>query len=190
MEVSCISIRNPLSYLVCAGIKDVENRTWKTEHRGRLFIHSSGPCDYQGIISLDDLPVKTYNEYHSLCVAADEGRLESCLAALPRWRLGSDGSLELVDFENEESRRQIELISYIRKRNRSAMATFLSGAVIGHVDLVDIVEDYDSAWRTEERYAWILRNPVLFDQPYTGIKGQLRIFKQDLPDPDTRRPAF
>ncbi len=70
------------------------------------------------------------------------------------------------------------------------MATFLSGAVIGHVDLVDIVDDYDSAWRTEERYAWILKNPVLFDQPYTVIKGQLRIFKQDLPDPDTRRPAF
>ncbi len=30
MTVTALSIRNPLSCLVCAGLKDVENRSWST----------------------------------------------------------------------------------------------------------------------------------------------------------------
>lgn len=36
-----LSIRQPWASLICAGIKDVENRTWKTNHRGKLLIHAS-----------------------------------------------------------------------------------------------------------------------------------------------------
>ena len=37
-----ISIKQPWAYLICAGIKDVENRTWATKYRGRVYIHASG----------------------------------------------------------------------------------------------------------------------------------------------------
>jgi len=37
-----LSIKCPYSYLVAAGIKDIENRNWKTKYRGRIYIHSSG----------------------------------------------------------------------------------------------------------------------------------------------------
>ncbi len=37
-----LSIKSGLAYLVCAGIKDVENRTWKTDYRGKLLIHACG----------------------------------------------------------------------------------------------------------------------------------------------------
>ena len=40
--MKCLSVKNPISYLICAGVKDIENRTWKTDYRGRLYIHSSG----------------------------------------------------------------------------------------------------------------------------------------------------
>lgn len=37
-----LSVQNPWSDLICRGLKDVENRSWSTDYRGRLYIHSSG----------------------------------------------------------------------------------------------------------------------------------------------------
>jgi len=37
-----LSVKQPWSYLICSGIKPVENRTWNTHFRGRVLIHSSG----------------------------------------------------------------------------------------------------------------------------------------------------
>ncbi|MBN1243422.1 MAG: hypothetical protein JXA15_12040 [Spirochaetales bacterium] len=96
MTVAALSIRNPLSYLVCAGLEEVESRSWSTEFRGRV--------------------------------------------------------------------------------------AFLNAAIAGSVETVGVVEKYDSPWRTDERYAWVLRNPVLFDEPFTGVKGKLRFFEVEETD--------
>ena len=37
-----LSVRQPFAWAIVAGLKDVENRTWATPHRGRLYIHASG----------------------------------------------------------------------------------------------------------------------------------------------------
>ncbi|MGA2036508.1 MAG: ASCH domain-containing protein [Acidimicrobiales bacterium] len=37
-----LTIRQPWASLIVAGIKDVENRSWRTNHRGRLGIHAGG----------------------------------------------------------------------------------------------------------------------------------------------------
>lgn len=39
MNKKAISIQQPWAYLICKGIKDIENRTWKTSFRGRVYIH-------------------------------------------------------------------------------------------------------------------------------------------------------
>lgn len=36
-----LSIRQPYAWLIMQGIKDVENRDWKTDYRGPLLIHVS-----------------------------------------------------------------------------------------------------------------------------------------------------
>ena len=36
-----ISVRQPWAYLIVAGYKPVENRTWNTSYRGPLLIHAS-----------------------------------------------------------------------------------------------------------------------------------------------------
>lgn len=41
MFKKAISIKNPWAFLICAGIKDVENRSWKTNYRGKVYIHVS-----------------------------------------------------------------------------------------------------------------------------------------------------
>ncbi|QDT02214.1 ASCH domain protein [Rubripirellula lacrimiformis] len=40
-EIRCLSVRQPWAWGICAGIKTVENRTWTTQHRGRIAIHAS-----------------------------------------------------------------------------------------------------------------------------------------------------
>ena len=39
--MKAISIKYPWSILICSGCKDIENRTWNTNYRGRVFIHES-----------------------------------------------------------------------------------------------------------------------------------------------------
>jgi hypothetical protein len=40
--MKALSIKQPWASLIAHGIKDIENRTWKTNFRGRIFIHVSG----------------------------------------------------------------------------------------------------------------------------------------------------
>ena len=44
-----LSIKQPWASFIAHGIKDVENRTWRTHFRGRIYIHSSskGVPDFQ-----------------------------------------------------------------------------------------------------------------------------------------------
>ena len=44
-----LSIRQPWAQLICSGIKDVENRTWKTNYRGKILIHAPAKFDDRGI---------------------------------------------------------------------------------------------------------------------------------------------
>jgi hypothetical protein len=43
--VKAISIRQPWAWLIVHGFKDVENRTWATNFRGRLLIHAGRTPD-------------------------------------------------------------------------------------------------------------------------------------------------
>lgn len=43
--MKAITIKQPWASLIVVGIKDVENRTWKTNFRGRVLIHASAKAD-------------------------------------------------------------------------------------------------------------------------------------------------
>jgi len=60
-EMKTISIRNPIGYLIAAGIKDVENRSWATKYRGPLLIHSSGDEDIV-FLEWQDIPKKLHDK--------------------------------------------------------------------------------------------------------------------------------
>lgn len=49
-----ISVRQPWAWLIVAGVKRVENRTWATSFRGPLLIHASQTVDLN-TAELDDL---------------------------------------------------------------------------------------------------------------------------------------
>jgi len=48
MNEKALTVHQPYAYLVCAGIKDIENRTWNTKYRGRVYIHASATDVYKG----------------------------------------------------------------------------------------------------------------------------------------------
>jgi hypothetical protein len=40
-QTRALSLRQPWAWLVVNGYKDIENRSWRTDHRGPLLIHAS-----------------------------------------------------------------------------------------------------------------------------------------------------
>jgi hypothetical protein len=46
--MKALSLMEPWAWLVVQGIKDVENRTWRTNFRGRILIHASRTFDTKG----------------------------------------------------------------------------------------------------------------------------------------------
>ncbi|MGP8162769.1 MAG: ASCH domain-containing protein [Acidimicrobiales bacterium] len=49
-HLKALTIRQPWASLIMAGIKDVENRTWRTNYRGRLVIHAGARDDRQAVL--------------------------------------------------------------------------------------------------------------------------------------------
>ena len=57
-----LTVRQPWASLIVAGIKDVENRSWRTNYRGRLGIHAAQGFDQElidvyGHLLDEDLPL-------------------------------------------------------------------------------------------------------------------------------------
>ncbi|MDP3561746.1 MAG: ASCH domain-containing protein [Legionellaceae bacterium] len=40
--MKALTIKQPWASLIAQGIKDIENRTWRTNFRGRIYIHAAG----------------------------------------------------------------------------------------------------------------------------------------------------
>lgn len=47
--MKALSIKQPWASLIAYGIKDIENRTWKTNFRGRIYIHASGKPSFNNL---------------------------------------------------------------------------------------------------------------------------------------------
>ena len=50
--MKALTIKNPWAMLIALGVKDIENRTWKTKYRGRICIHAAAkPVPFNGYIN-------------------------------------------------------------------------------------------------------------------------------------------
>lgn len=119
-----LSIKQPWASLIVLGIKDVENRSWSTDFRGKIYIHAS------------KVPVRGL------------------------W--------------NILNRKQVHEALNSNKIDNYTVLPY--GAIIGTVEIVDIVRNYDSIWAEKNQYNWILKNPVLFDKPIENVKGKLLLW--------------
>jgi hypothetical protein len=53
--VVALSIRQPWASLIVAGLKPVENRSWRVRYRGPLLIHAGQRVDVDGLALARDL---------------------------------------------------------------------------------------------------------------------------------------
>ena len=64
-KIKVISIRQPWAWLICSGFKNIENRSWRTNYRGRLYIHAGKSFDWDALDYLDQyLPYEYYRLVH------------------------------------------------------------------------------------------------------------------------------
>ncbi len=165
MQVKALSIKNPVSYLVAAGVKDVENRTWDTKYRGRLYIHSSGDRDF---FCFGESHAKALAGYERIEALADDHPSSIAMGHFYAWECARYGLADLFD-------REANLAA--DKRIGPQLA---ARSIIGAVDLVDIIRDSSSPWADPGCYHWVLANAELFDKPIKGVEGRLKIFQVDI----------
>lgn len=52
--MKAITIKQPWASLIAAGLKDIENRSWKTNYRGRVLIHAAASPVKEGLAALNN----------------------------------------------------------------------------------------------------------------------------------------
>ena len=183
MEATCLSVPNPRSYLICTGIADVENRGFATDYRGTLHIHSTGRYAFSGMPDMADYPVPVIHEFNDYLAQIQEMDRAGRYIAIP------DGGVR-VEFKDEDRQSDQAVAEYnlladvyaLYRRNPRA-PYFHVKAIIGTVELVDVVENARSAWAEQGYKHWVLANPVLFREPITGIAtSRTGLWKHELAD--------
>jgi hypothetical protein len=111
-----LTVRQPWAWAIVSGEKDVENRSWATPHRGRIWIHAA---------------VNPAN--------------------------GTDGKHD----------------TKVMLKALGDRAVY--GAIIGSVDLVDVITDSPSDWAMPGNYHWVLRDPIALPAP-VACKGALQLW--------------
>jgi hypothetical protein len=178
MQVNVLSVKAPYAQFLCYGVKDVENRSWKTDYRGPLYIHASHGCgEFIGFPDLDGYPLPLFAELDGLYHKDTQE-----FAGEAEHLLFDDGELFMRQAFASDPRLLAEyrMMTDLFQRQNANRVTFHESAIIGKVDLVDVQEGYPSPWSEAGNFHWIMKNPVMFEKPIRFVKGKLRIWKYDM----------
>lgn len=160
-----LSIKQPWASLIAHGIKDIENRTWKTKYRGRIYIHASGKPSFESLgMGLTTAQLEEIAKYNmrTFDPVEDKGLM---LSSKERWKYSAIiGEVDIVDCVlNHES---------IWAEKSYEPANFNS--------LPFGEEDENPSYV----YNWALANPVLYDKPILNVKGKLSLWEYELTKPN------
>lgn len=145
-----LSVKQPWAYLLCAGIKDIENRTWKLPEKYKnetILIHASGKYHHQVEWDLESMFTKeqwiTLTEKATRHIV-DEFPVTSAII----------GSLRFTD-------------CVINHPSIWAEKGFISKPYSNK---------YYFGSNLRQVYNWVVVDAVLFDNPITGVKGKLNFW--------------
>jgi hypothetical protein len=176
MICKTLSVKQPYATCICAGVKTVENRTWKTDYRGRLLIHASG--DEWSFFDTDSLPQAFMDRWYGYIekygeeFPADTPHDVKCIRELMNkiWRFYG-----IADDDPSP------ITEWMKPAVKKHGFFFKSMAIIGECVLKDVIRDSKDDFAEYGRYHWILVNPVLYDKPITNVVGRLRLWDFDIP---------
>lgn len=85
--MKCLSIRQPWAHLIIHGGKDIENRTWKTKHRGPFLIHAAQIIDYEACRKFNLKP----NQLHTGGIIGVVDLVDVVTESKSKWWIGPIG---------------------------------------------------------------------------------------------------
>lgn len=141
--MKAITIKQPWASLIVDGLKDIENRTWKTKFRGRVLIHASmkpmKPFKFTQEQTIEMMNHKAFGIEHE--------HPNSCII----------GSVEIVDC----------VINHPSIWAEKTKIPYLEDVVLDVKHLSKITKPNNII------YNWVLANPIKFDKPIYNVKGKL-----------------
>ncbi|WP_339889815.1 ASCH domain-containing protein [uncultured Flavobacterium sp.] len=163
--MKALSIKQPWASLIAHGIKDIENRTWKTHFRGRIYIHASAK-DFGSLSqALNqqqwDKTIQNWNSDYfpdrPLSAIIGEVDIIDCVINHPSiWAESSGNQIIYSKPKIENYYIGGNFVDY----NHSAF----------NMDL--------ELWKNQKPiYNWVLANPVLYDKPILNVKGKLSFWE-------------
>lgn len=147
--MKALTIKNPWALLIAAGIKDIENRTWRTKFRGRIYIHAGAYKQKSG--SPNPLNVLQWEE-----VKETNGFLADQIADNTLIRSAIIGEVDIVDC----------LLNH-----PSIWAEQMAYDVCPETGIHILCKGQTYVWN------WVLANPVLYDRPIENVKGKLSFWE-------------
>lgn len=98
--IYALSIKQPWAWLIASGYKDIENRGWSKEVRGKIYIHASKAADTkEGFKAAGDILRQVYGEPKALQII--QAYLESPTGSLCGGAI--IGSVEIIDCVTQSS---------------------------------------------------------------------------------------
>lgn len=168
-----LTVKNPFGYLICYGIKDVENRTWNTKYRGTILIHTSAK-EYCNIFSFkEQLPIINY--MYEIIYNKNYYIKSEYVDFIDNRFIFNEIYKENINILSE-----FRLVNDLYNRYLKKETLLLKSSIIGKVDIVDVIADSKSKWAYNNSFHWILNNPTLFDTSINNIKGNLGLWNYNL----------
>jgi hypothetical protein len=179
MKINCLSIPNPYSYLVCYGIKDVDSREWSTDYRGTVYIHSLGKHPIAGMPEFPEGPLPVIEEFNTLMEKIQE--MEKSSRYIGFLEHGIKVFLKNEGTQDDRSINEYNLLSdvYTAYAEDQHKPFFLVDAIIGCVELLDVVREARSPWAGRERYHWIFGSPRVLGSPILKVSGGRGVWEFD-----------
>ena len=68
-QLRCLAVQQPFAWAICANVKDIENRSWQTKHRGTVVIVASGKTSQIKAYQRDAKPLKLSADHLTVSAA-------------------------------------------------------------------------------------------------------------------------
>jgi len=190
--MNIITIKQPWAYLICHGIKDIENRTWRCPQKyigERILIHAGAKPDNIKLEVEGQASTKEIEMFSALNFA-EENNLFGCII----------GSIEIVNCVINHSSIWAEKTPYIVELEEGVYLsngtgdparTLLINSALNfktrgeaHTAMLRATEyrsfKYAKVIQGKPIYNWVLANPLLFKNPIENVKGKLSFWETDL----------
>lgn len=146
--MKAISIKQPFASLIAYGIKDIENRTWKTNYRGKVYIHASAKQAGSYDELLNDLQKIEFKEKYDRVTLRKQHHFSAII-----------GEVDIVDCV-------INHPSIWAEKSDNYGRFFRNG-----------VPAYVGKKENKPIYNWVLANPILYEKPILNVKGKLSFWE-------------